>query len=444
MLPPSTLSPSLPIALAGDNGVSGKSSPYGLTLQNPTSEPLPLPLQMDATNPLVPSQQTTTDNPLALLQQTTATGSLTPLQQAATTGPQDVTTLEVPTVARPVTTTGAPLLNFPTALGREHAATGYNYGLAASQMAPLTISTTAPTTTQVWGQTIFSTIPATMPSAFLTPVATTSFPSAAAWTPYSASTERPMHSAGFVTLAQVQALLDRQKEPMPTTMDIRSKFTPAVQQAMYPAGYSPPKFEKFDGKNGNPREHITRYLDSLGHYVLHEPLRMREFSKSLKDRAFTWYANLPAESVRDWDNLVAQFYAKFFHVEQRTTVLSLTKTIQDDGEALMTYIDKFRDKAIECQENVTEEALVRICIDGMHNKYKAYLVNSEFKTFTRLCESAQRLSEVVQPSLKIAGWKDKRKGATVAVAEKVRKGISVQRSEGEPPSPRGCLRILVV
>ena len=47
-------------------------------------------------------------------------------------------------------------------------------------------------------------------------------------------------------------------------------------------------------------------------YADDENLRLREFFKSLTDKAYSWFVNLPANSIKDWDKLVNAFCTKFF------------------------------------------------------------------------------------------------------------------------------------
>ncbi|GMP89630.1 hypothetical protein CsSME_00041117 [Camellia sinensis var. sinensis] len=75
---------------------------------------------------------------------------------------------------------------------------------------------------------------------------------------------------------------------------------------------------------------------------------MREFSKSLTDRAFSWYANLAAGSISSWENLVKKFYIKFFYVEER-------------------------EKTVDIQDPMEEHQLVSLCIEGMLTTYKLQL-----------------------------------------------------------------------
>uniref|UniRef100_A0A2N9HJV8 Uncharacterized protein n=1 Tax=Fagus sylvatica TaxID=28930 RepID=A0A2N9HJV8_FAGSY len=99
---------------------------------------------------------------------------------------------------------------------------------------------------------------------------------------------------------------------------------------------------------GSAVEHISKFLDSMGPFAGNGGLCLREFSKSLVDRAYTWYAMLPEGSIRDWEDMVESFCSKYFHVEEKITLLNLHSTKQLPGEDLLKYIHRFRDISLDC------------------------------------------------------------------------------------------------
>ncbi|GMN65979.1 hypothetical protein TIFTF001_035045 [Ficus carica] len=70
-----------------------------------------------------------------------------------------------------------------------------------------------------------------------------------------------------------------------------SKYVPEPPYPMeiclkpYPQGYETPTFVLFDGRKGNPKEHICGFLDTLVRNFKDRDLRLHEFSKSLTNRS---------------------------------------------------------------------------------------------------------------------------------------------------------------
>lgn len=63
-------------------------------------------------------------------------------------------------------------------------------------------------------------------------------------------------------------------------------------------------------------------------------LYLKEFSKSLTDRTYTWYINLKLGAVQDWGHLMSYFNSKFFYAEARLTLAELSCSRQYSGEDL--------------------------------------------------------------------------------------------------------------
>ena len=98
----------------------------------------------------------------------------------------------------------------------------------------------------------------------------------------------------FVTLSDLTSLLEREKggqrkEPMhyvckPPYVELLSK--------PYPEKYETPTFALYDGRKGNAMEHVSKFMDSMGPFAGDRGVCLREFLKSLTDRAYTWYSTL--------------------------------------------------------------------------------------------------------------------------------------------------------
>ena len=200
----------------------------------------------------------------------------------------------------------------------------------------------------------------------------------------------------FLTLADVQAMFDleRGKRTLPSLPDpdVKPPYPIEMLSYPYPEGYTVPKFIKFDGKQGNAREHVVRFIETLGIHGSNHVLRLREFSKSLTDRAYSWYVNLAPNSVRSWEEMVNKFHSKFFQVAEKVTTLTLCKEKQQESEDILDYVKRFQDKAVDCHEAVEESYLVQICLEGALSRYKMFLVNHKLPTFSALIEAARNIS----------------------------------------------------
>uniref|UniRef100_A0A2N9EE51 Integrase catalytic domain-containing protein n=1 Tax=Fagus sylvatica TaxID=28930 RepID=A0A2N9EE51_FAGSY len=117
--------------------------------------------------------------------------------------------------------------------------------------------------------------------------------------------ERESHNKNdtpFVTMSDVADLLKQERERPPKEprhFVRRPPYPIELLKEPYPEKYDTPVFALFDGRKGSAMEHISKFLDSMGPFAAHGDLCLREFSKSLVDRAYT---------------------CKYFHVEEKITL----------------------------------------------------------------------------------------------------------------------------
>ncbi|RYR10023.1 hypothetical protein Ahy_B05g078477 [Arachis hypogaea] len=100
----------------------------------------------------------------------------------------------------------------------------------------------------------------------------------------------------LVTRRELARILKDKGEANEPTWEISPPFRHHILAKPYPKGYQPPTFRNFDGA-GSAKEHILSFLDDLGVFKNHQELKIKEFSKSLTGRVFTWYCKLKANNI---------------------------------------------------------------------------------------------------------------------------------------------------
>ncbi|CAL2247408.1 unnamed protein product [Prunus armeniaca] len=216
-------------------------------------------------------------------------------------------------------------------------------------------------------------------------------------------------------------------------------YPASLLQQPYPKGYETPTFVLFDGRKGSPKEHVNRFLDALGPHAGDYNLRLREFSKSLTDRAYTWYTTLAPGSMHSWDDLASRFCKKYFQHEERVTTTQLNNTRQKQGEDPVDFVRRFWDLALDCYDEKDEEALVEICISNIVADYRVYLENIGINQFSRLLEAVRKTSMSVKPTGQ-RGWRSEKKEShqVLATDEKPSNDYSSRKQkdrETYPPLP---------
>ena len=97
------------------------------------------------------------------------------------------------------------------------------------------------------------------------------------------------------------------------------------------------------------------------------------FPMALKDSAFSWLTNLPAESINTWEELCRCFVANFKGTYERgLTYNDLRAVHQKLGETLRKYIQRFsqvRNKtacsSLQCYPSPTPTSTVAVACCGL-------------------------------------------------------------------------------
>ena len=125
---------------------------------------------------------------------------------------------------------------------------------------------------------------------------------------------------------------------------------------------------------------------------------MREFSKSLTDKAYTWYSYLIPNNVSTWEEMHVLFVQKFFLAEDEFTLTQLGREKQRSGEEVVAYIRRFRERSLYVREKARESKLLQICAEGLLPEYICHLINETREgTFSAFLKSARNISLVVRP-----------------------------------------------
>uniref|UniRef100_A0A2N9INK7 Integrase catalytic domain-containing protein n=1 Tax=Fagus sylvatica TaxID=28930 RepID=A0A2N9INK7_FAGSY len=210
------------------------------------------------------------------------------------------------------------------------------------------------------------------------------------------------------------------------------------QEQPYPEKYVAPTFSRFDGRKWSALVHISKFIDSMGAYAGNGNLCLREFSKSLDDRAYTWYTTLPPRSVKTWEDMVELFCGKYFQAEEKVTLVNLHTTKQTNGKDLLRYIHRFRDISLDCYANYEEGELVGVCIDNILPEFRAHLENLDISRFAQLLQKARKTALSVKPHVeKPKEKKSQPQVLTVSTVNNKRKKPN-ERSFEEPPPPVPC------
>ena len=95
-------------------------------------------------------------------------------------------------------------------------------------------------------------------------------------------------------MAEVASLQEQERARAPKEKFYaqRPSYLLRILSKLYPERYEPQVFAQYDGRKGSALKHVSKFIDTLDPYAADEDLCLWEFSKSLCDRAYTWYIDL--------------------------------------------------------------------------------------------------------------------------------------------------------
>ncbi|KAL0289836.1 UNVERIFIED_CONTAM: hypothetical protein Scaly_2689700 [Sesamum calycinum] len=130
-----------------------------------------------------------------------------------------------------------------------------------------------------------------------------------------------------------------------------------------PIGYQPSELRQFDGK-GNPRQHITHFIEICNNAGTDGDLLVEQFVRSIKENAFGWYIDLEPELINGWDEIEKKFLNRFYSSRRTVSMVELTNTRQWKNEPIIDYINRWHTLSLNCEDKLIETSAIEMCIQG--------------------------------------------------------------------------------
>ncbi|CAL2228678.1 unnamed protein product [Prunus armeniaca] len=116
-------------------------------------------------------------------------------------------------------------------------------------------------------------------------------------------------------------------------------------------------------------EHIGRFTAQCGE-ADSDAQKLRLFVHSLTNAAFSWFINLPPNSVRDWSNMERIFHEHFYQTNREITVAELARMSQALDESPRDYLQRFKTCRNWCRTNLPEREFVKMAEEGLEFEYR--------------------------------------------------------------------------
>jgi len=129
--------------------------------------------------------------------------------------------------------------------------------------------------------------------------------------------------------------------PQQSSLGHSKPYSKQIEGLVLPFRYQPPKLQQFD-RRGNPRQHISHFVETCSSDGTHGDLLVKQFVRSLKENAFDWYTDLEPESIDCWEQLENKFLNHFYSTRRTVSMMELRNTKQIKDEIVVDYINRWR------------------------------------------------------------------------------------------------------
>ncbi|KAF7150804.1 hypothetical protein RHSIM_Rhsim02G0050900 [Rhododendron simsii] len=127
-----------------------------------------------------------------------------------------------------------------------------------------------------------------------------------------------------------------------------------------------------------------------------DKLKLRLFPNSLTATAFTWYINLPPNSIQTWAQIEEMFHQQFYRVEPKIMMADLSCYRQLPQECVESYLYRFKTTHFKCKIPLPEAEYVRLALNGLDFEFKKKFHGTEFWNLFELSAKASRYEKLLK------------------------------------------------
>ncbi|CAL2259836.1 unnamed protein product [Prunus armeniaca] len=131
----------------------------------------------------------------------------------------------------------------------------------------------------------------------------------------------------------------------------RKPYPAYIDQISLSPDFKVPNLTLFNGEDPHASsvEHIGRFYVQCIAIENNPLLKLRLFGNSLSGQAFTWYTNLPANSVQTWEQMESVFHDYYYRIQPEVTISDLAALKQTEDEPAQDFTTRFMKLKMKCR-----------------------------------------------------------------------------------------------
>ncbi|CAL9004103.1 unnamed protein product [Prunus brigantina] len=118
-------------------------------------------------------------------------------------------------------------------------------------------------------------------------------------------------------------------------------------------------------------------------------LKLRLFGNSLSGQAFTWYTNLPANSVQTWEQMESVFHDYYYRIQPEVTISDLAALKQN-------FITRFRKLKMKCRIPMKERHFIPMAQAALKISLRKRFDGMLFVDLAELADKASKYEELLR------------------------------------------------
>lgn len=103
---------------------------------------------------------------------------------------------------------------------------------------------------------------------------------------------------------------------------------------------------------------------------------MKSFPNYLIRNAFTWFTNLPSDSICNWNRLERVFYGQFYMGQSKISIKEWVSVKRKFYESIYDYLNRFRLLKARFFTQISEHELVELVVGGL--KYSIKKLDTQY------------------------------------------------------------------
>ncbi|XP_050207590.1 uncharacterized protein LOC126657013 [Mercurialis annua] len=196
-----------------------------------------------------------------------------------------------------------------------------------------------------------------------------------------------------------------------------SPLSADIMEETIPYNMKLPNLPTFNGE-GDPMDHTSRFTATMGLLSVTDAILCRVFPTTLTGTSQRWYNKLKPGSIRSFAALSTEFLNKYLtNIPAKTTSI-MRSCIQEEGEKLRSYIERFNKQAMKI-DNLNVDMATEALREGTRfGKLVDKLLINKPTTFSNLMAIAQKYFELDEGRRAIRGKETKGKDSKEKTKEK--------------------------